>query len=249
MKTSRKRKPIWVIKVGSQLIEEGGPQASKRRIAEWMRSVQKLTRSVHIVWVTSGAIAAGSRLQNRRPQTLTEKQALSALGQAAVMDAYNRALAHHGMRAAQILLSPRDLRERDSRLLFVQTITQLLTWGALPILNENDAVATHEIRFGDNDQLSQQVARTLGAERLILLSSVDGVYDLDGKTMDFIATRHLTAARIRSWVNESRKEGLGSGGMRSKLLAARAASRAGIPVRISSQLEGHSGTWIAGEKP
>lgn len=197
---------------------------------------------VQVVWVTSGAIAAGSRLQKFKPQTLTQKQALSAIGQVAVMDLYNRELARVRCSGAQILLSPRDLKDPASKRLFVKTVRQLLKWKVLPILNENDAVADAEIRFGDNDQLSSQVAIALGARRLILLSDIPGVRDEQGSVLTRID--RLTPALIRSWVKRSPPGQLGSGGMRSKLLAARAASQAGIDVVIGASLNKNSGTLI-----
>ena len=155
----------WVIKVGSQLIRDGGPLL----IQDWMRQVALLRREsgIEIVWVTSGAIASAmERTAFKKPsKTLPEKQALSAIGQPLIMQQYSIALAAHGLIGAQVLLTYDDIKSRPRSRNLVATLEQLLKWNAIPILNENDAVSTEEIQFGDNDSLSAKVARLVRADR------------------------------------------------------------------------------------
>jgi glutamate 5-kinase len=172
------------------MVIEGGP----RLIRSWMKQVDilKTEYDVDVIWVTSGAIAtARHQIKKETGQTLNssrdaltalaEKQALSALGQPIVMHLYNRALAAEKLFGSQVLLTADDLANRDRRKNLVRTLSTLVKWGVLPILNENDAVSTTEIQFGDNDQLSALVATHMKADRLLLLTDVDGLYDSDPK--------------------------------------------------------------------
>jgi len=182
MNTAKKRikmKSRWVVKAGSNMICSGGPML----IRAWMAQVAELRRSekTEVIWVSSGAIASAvDRTQfHKRKRTLSEKQALSAIGQPLVMDLYNMALQTQGLLGAQVLLTYRDLAALPQKKNLENTMEQLLTWGVTPILNENDAVATEEIRFGDNDSLSARIAKTMRADRLIILTDVEGLYDSD----------------------------------------------------------------------
>jgi glutamate 5-kinase len=200
-----------------------------------MQQVERLRREHHVevVWVTSGAIASAvDRTHLRKLQReMAEKQALAAIGQPIVMDLYNLALNATGLMGAQILLTYDDLADSTRRANFQNTVEQLLAWRVTPILNENDAVATQEIKFGDNDTLSAKVAAVLRAERLVILTDVDGFFDGD--------PRKNPRARLIPEVREIKPQMLkkaapsggtsrGTGGMYSKLTAARSASLRGI---------------------
>jgi glutamate 5-kinase len=205
-------------------------------IRAWMQQVAQLRKrhGVEVIWVTSGAIATAVERTDfkRRPsRSLPEKQALSAIGQPLIMDLYTLALQATDLLGAQVLLTAGDIQDRVRRKNLQNSLNKLLEWNVVPILNENDAVATEEIRFGDNDSLSSKIARMMKAERLILMTDVDGLYDSDPK-------RDRTAALIPYLRRIGDKElrhaprhavsTRGTGGMHSKLLAAGYASKAGI---------------------
>lgn len=232
-KGSMVRKPksteLWVVKIGSQLIMEGGPlliRALMQEVAYLMKY-----KSIKIVWVTSGAIASARQRLDYQWRSLPEKQALSALGQPMLMDLYNLALQSQGLMGAQVLLSYSDFKRKESRTHLCNTIYQLLDWNAVPLLNENDVVATDEIQFGDNDQLSAKVACELKANRLVILTHVEGLYDREpsqkgAQLVDFLP--RVNQVMIREAL-AFQKSSLGRGGISSKLLAAQKASQAGIP--------------------
>jgi glutamate 5-kinase len=209
----------------------GGPLI----IRAWMEQVALLKKkhNIEVIWVTSGAIASAvERTDFSRPQkTLPEKQALSAIGQPMVMDLYNIALNANGLIGAQVLLTAGDMREIKRRRNLQNTLEKLLEWHAVPVLNENDAVSTDEIKFGDNDSLSSQIARMMGAERLILLTDVEGLYDSDPKKSKnaqlIIYRKRPTPADLKS-AGRQAGSSRGTGGMYSKILAAQNALKSGI---------------------
>jgi glutamate 5-kinase len=228
---SRKQK-LWVIKIGSQLITDGGPLLIRALIQEISELVKE--ESLRVVWVTSGAIASARQRLKYQWYSLPEKQALSALGQPMLMELYNLALQSQGLMGAQVLLSYSDFRRKESRTNLRNTIEKLLEWQVVPLLNENDAVATDEIQFGDNDQLSAMVACELKADRLIILTNVQGLYDRDpseegAQLIPFLD--HVDQRIIKRTVS-SRKSTQGRGGMSSKLLAAQIAWKQGVPTTI-----------------
>jgi glutamate 5-kinase len=201
----------------------------------WMQQIAQLRRQhqVEVVWVTSGAIASAvDRMGFERTQrSLPEKQALSAIGQPILMDLYNLSLQAVGLVGAQILLSYEDMVNENRKKNLQNTLETLLEWEILPLLNENDAVATDEIKFGDNDSLSAKVACMLSAERLIILTDVDGLYDDNpAKNPAARLVQHVTEvddallARLEPGAGSNR----GTGGMYSKCLAAREANQNGI---------------------
>ena len=231
----------------------------------WMAqvSILKKQHGVEVIWVTSGAIASAADRTNfnRKKRALPEKQALSAIGQPMVMDLYNLALNATGLLGAQVLLTAGDMQDKTRRKNLQNTLEKLLEWNAVPILNENDAVATDEIKFGDNDSLSAHIARMVGAERLVLLTDVDGLFDGDPKK-DKNATlipfkKSITRADLGK-VAKSSISSRGTGGMYSKLLAAQSAGRSGIvthllrgdhPLNLLQLAEGRAlGTQIGGAK-
>lgn len=213
------------------MICTGGPLL----IRAWMQQVAALKRNagIEVVWVTSGAIAmavdrTGFQKRNR---LLSEKQALSAIGQPMIMDLYNIGLQTQGLQGAQILLTSDDLADPVRLGNFKNSLEQLLKWDVTPILNENDAVATEEIKFGDNDSLSAQVAACIQADRLVILTDVEGLYDENPKVnpnaqlirdLDSISPQLLSSTEMNAGSQR------GTGGMYSKLKAASLASRHGV---------------------
>lgn len=222
----------WVIKTGSQMVCSGGPLL----LRAWMQQIATLKNehNVEVIWVTSGAIASAvDRTQFKRSGLLSEKQALSAIGQPIVMDLYNLALHAVGLMGAQILLTYDDLVNEERRQNFQTTVEKLLEWDVIPILNENDAVATEEIKFGDNDSLSAKVAQWVRAERLLILTDVEGLFASDPRKnprakliseLPEVNDRWLNLVKGSTTGGSSR----GTGGMFSKLKAAQEAARNGI---------------------
>jgi glutamate 5-kinase len=230
-KSTKARLQRWVVKAGSNIVCSGGPLL----IRAWMHQVAHLKKEfkVEIVWVTSGAIASAvDRTQfKKRNRLLEEKQALSAIGQPMVMDLYNLALHAQGLLGGQILLTYDDLANKSRSQCFKNTIEQLLEWGVTPILNENDAVANEEIKFGDNDSLSAKVAKCIGADRLVILTDVDGLYDADPRNNPQAQLiRRLPEVNTHLLAKTTPSSGTtrGTGGMYSKLKAASEASSDGI---------------------
>jgi len=210
------------------------------------------TAGEEVVVVTSGAIARGTRILGlgARPSAIEELQAASAVGMGRLYREYDELLGAHGALAAQVLLTFADVSARDSYLNARQTLGKLLEWGAVPVINENDTTATDEITFGDNDFLAAQVAILIGADRLVILTSVDGLYSADPRSdpaarlidsvEDFAALEELAITQTTS--------AHGSGGMRSKVVAADMATAAGIATVIcNGERDGVLGRVLAGE--
>ncbi|MBB5073315.1 glutamate 5-kinase [Bartonella callosciuri] len=228
-----------VIKVGSALLVD--PQTGLR--AEWLKSlisdVAKLRqRGVEILLVSSGAIALGRTLLQlpKGALKLEESQACAALGQIELAKTYGDALAQYGLKTGQILLTLFDTEERRRYLNARATINVLLRFGAVPVINENDTVATSEIRYGDNDRLAARVATMMGSDLLILLSDVDGLYtksphrDLTAEFIPFIAS---ITSDIEKMADVAASE-LSRGGMKTKLDAGKIANSAGTAMVITS---------------
>lgn len=193
----------------------------------WMQQVSQLRKKhgIEIIWVSSGAIAwAAERTDfNSKKRTLPQKQALSAIGQPLIMDQYNLALQSTGILGAQVLLTAGDMKDRTRRRNLQNTLTELLHWKIIPILNENDAVATEEIQFGDNDSLASQVAIMMKAERLVLMTDVDGLFDADPNAHPDARLIHYCpkiGPSERKMADRHAVSSIGRGGMYSKLIAA-----------------------------
>lgn len=249
-----------VVKVGSSLIIDpvtGGANAAwLAGLAGDVAALRAEGRAVAVV--SSGAVALGRRVLGLSGALrLEEKQAAAAAGQAWLMRAWEEAFAPHGLAVAQALLTPDDTETRRRWLNARATLETLLAHGAVPIVNENDTVATQELRYGDNDRLAARVAQMLSADALILLSDVDGLYDRDPRA--HTDARHIpTLSAITPEVEAmaggaNRAAGVGSGGMRTKLEAARIAQAAGCATAITlgqgeralARLqEGARATWI-----
>ncbi len=228
----------YVIKIGSSLLidDSGGINVA------WLESLVDDLATLHregrdVLIVSSGAIALGARALgiNRRRAGLAELQAAAAAGQFSLVNAYQRLLERHDMQAAQILLTRGDTESRRRFLNARSTLAELLSRRVVPVINENDTVSTDEIRYGDNDRLAARVAQLVMADALILLSDVDGLYDADPRERpDATHIPEVTEidSRIEAIAGETRTD-TGSGGMATKVKAARIAMRAGCSTIIT----------------
>ena len=233
-----------VVKIGSALLVDE-PTGEIRR--GWLDALTDdiaglRARGMEIVVVTSGAVAIGRRvlgIERGRSTRLEDKQAAAAVGQVRLAEAYRASLARHDIVAAQILVTPDDTEARRRHLNARATLTALLGMGAVPVINENDTVATAELRFGDNDRLAARVAQMASADTLVLLTDVDGLYTADPRSNP--AARHIPEVEqltleIEAMAGEARP-GISSGGMVTKLAAARIAMAAGCRMAIASGRE------------
>jgi len=236
--TNAKATPCVVLKVGSSLLcgEDGQPKRGwLATLAEEIAGLRKSGQQV--VVVSSGAIALGAAklgLAKGGRGSLADAQAAAAVGQIALAGLWSELLAAHGLTAAQLLLTLEDLEDRRRYLNAAATLGRLLGAGAVPVINENDSVATAEIRFGDNDRLAARVAQAAQAQGVLLLSDVDGLYDRDPRDNDarLLPRIEEVTEAVHAMANSASASGLGSGGMISKLQAAEIATRAGITLAI-----------------
>ncbi|XVX21553.1 glutamate 5-kinase [Actinomycetota bacterium] len=228
-----------VVKIGSSsLTEPGGGVLSEERLAELVRVLadRRLAGS-HVVLVSSGAIAAGIAPLGlpSRPRDLATQQAAASVGQGALVAAYQRCFAERGLTVGQVLMTIDDVTRRSHYTNARRTLDRLLELGIVPIVNENDTVATHEIRFGDNDRLAALVAHLIKADAMVLLTDVDALYDGPPKRP---GAQRIPLVRDRSDLDGIDIGGtgsaIGSGGMMTKVEAAGIANAAGIPVVLAS---------------
>ena len=227
-----------VVKIGSALLAADSGEIRRGWLAALADDVARChARGQEVILVSSGAIAVGRRHLGlgRRRLRLEENQAAAATGQIRLAHAYQEALARHGITVAQILLTLDDTEERRRHLNARATFAQLLSLGAVPVVNENDTVATAEIRFGDNDRLAARVAQMTSADMLVLLSDIDGLYTADPRKSS--EARHVPIVReigpeIEAMAGEA-APGFSSGGMVTKLAAARIAMGAGCHMLIA----------------
>ena len=228
-----------VIKVGSSLLIDSKDHVHRGWLEGLAENIATLkSNGQEVLIVSSGAIAIGSTVLgiNKRRARLEDLQAAAAAGQAQLVTAWQEALALHGIAAAQVLLTPEDTENRRRFLNARGTLEKLLDHSVVPIVNENDTVATEEIRYGDNDRLAARVAQLVMADALILLSDVDGLYTVDPGSGD--AAEHIPEVRkitedIQAMAGETRSD-IGSGGMSTKVQAARIATHAGCSTVIAS---------------
>ncbi len=228
-----------VVKVGSSSLTtaSGGIDPARvSRLVDALAAVRR--RGAEVVLVSSGAIAAGLAplRMARRPRALPAQQAAASVGQGLLVHRYTEELSRHGIVAGQVLLTVDDVTRRSHYRNAYQTFAKLLELGVLPIVNENDTVATTEIRFGDNDRLAALVAHLVHADLLVLLSDVDGLYDGDPGRGDATLVTDVASDSDLEGIAIGRpgRAGVGTGGMTTKLEAARIATGAGIPVLLTS---------------
>ncbi len=229
-----------VVKIGSALLVDGTTGRLRRA---WLEAIAEdvammKARGQDVLLVSSGAIALGRRVLKLKDGALKleESQAAAAAGQIRLAHAYQEILARHEIEVAQILLTLGDTEGRRQYLNARSTLSTLLELGAVPVINENDTVATAEIRFGDNDRLAARVAQMVSADCLVLLSDIDGLYTADPGTdpdAQFIPEVAVLTPEIEAMGGESRS-GFGRGGMITKLSAARIATAAGCRMVIAS---------------
>ncbi|MGW4553271.1 glutamate 5-kinase [Streptomyces sp. NPDC004166] len=239
-----------VVKVGSSSLTTaaGGLDADRVDALVDVLAKHRSGGEKEIVLVSSGAIAAGLAPLGlrRRPRDLARQQAAASVGQGLLVARYTASCARHGVRVGQVLLTSDDTSRRAHHRNAARTLDKLLSMGALPVVNENDTVATDEIRFGDNDRLAALVAHLVHADLLVLLSDVDGVYDGDpsrpgtSRIAEVRGPEDLAHVEIGS----AGKAGVGTGGMVTKIEAARIAAAAGIPVVLTSAV--HAADALAG---
>jgi glutamate 5-kinase len=228
-----------VVKVGSALLVGPDGAADAAWMADFAADLARMrARGQQVLVVSSGAVALGRRrLGLGKRISLPEKQAAAAAGQSALMRAWETALEPHGLACAQILLTRDDTEMRRRWLNARATLDALLALGVIPVINENDTVVTEEIRVGDNDRLSARVAQLVGAEALVLLSDIEGLYTADPRRDPTAAhisrVTHLTPEIEAMAGGANTTAGVGTGGMATKLAAARIAAAAGCATFIT----------------
>ena len=226
----------WVVKLGSALLTCDGKGLDERAIQGWVDQIEQLrAHSIQVVLVSSGAIAEGlSRLAlERRPEMLHELQALAAIGQMGLVQVYERAFQRHGTHTAQVLLTHDDVSNRRRYLNARSTLRTLLGYGVVPVVNENDTVATNEIRVGDNDTLAGLVANLVEAESLVILTDQNGLFTADPRSnFDAQLVSDACAGDPTLEVMAGGSGALGRGGMLTKLRAAALAARSGATTYI-----------------
>ncbi len=238
-----------VIKIGSSLLTSGDSGLNRERIHEIVTEIVTVMheKKLQVAIVSSGAVAAGlARLGfKRRPREIPKKQATAAVGQGRLIWAYEEAFGRHKKRVAQILLTADDLKNRRRFLNARNALETLFHYKVVPIINENDTVVVEEIKFGDNDRLSALVTNLIGADLLLILSDIDGLYTSDPflqKEARFIPLVEKVTDRILDMAGESFHDA-GTGGMRSKVKTAKTAAAFGTPTLI---INGHEqGTLLS----
>jgi len=228
-----------VIKIGSSTLTYSNGCVNIRRIEALCKVISDMMNSgCEVILVSSGAIATGVGKLNLRekPKDIAGKQAMAAIGQCELMYIYDKEFSLYNHTVAQILLTAPDLDSPDRHKKFENTIEKLLELGALPIINENDTVATEEIEFGDNDTLAARVAASIGAELLVLMSDIDGLYTEDphkNPNASLIPKVYEIDERIEA-ISGGAGSALGTGGMQTKIKAAKIAMAAGCDMIITN---------------
>lgn len=258
-----KRLEVWqavtqakriVIKIGSNLLTGGGAGLRHQWIHQRASEIAHLmSQGKQVVVVTSGSVAAGApRLGlKRRPISLREKQAAAAAGQSVLMQCYDAGFAAHGIHVGQVLITRDDMENRRRYLNARDTLMTLCSLGLVPVVNENDTVVVEEIKFGDNDTLSANVADLVGADLLILLSDVAGFFDADPRSNPqatfFPLVERITPdlERLAGGVGSS----VGSGGMATKLRAAKMAARRGCNTVLTDGFQDNPISQVMGSQP
>ena len=228
-----------VIKVGTSTLAHSTGRMNIRLMEAFCKTLSDLKNAGHeIILVSSGAIGMGmgKLMLTERPRDTATKQAAAAVGQCELMYVYDKLFSEHHHTVAQLLLTADDLRNEERHRNFENTITRLLELGVIPVINENDTVTTEEIEIGDNDTLSAHVAKSVGAELLVLLSDIDGLYSADPHR-DPNATLIRDVCELTDEImalGGSAGSSLGTGGMYTKLSAARIATGSGCDMIIAN---------------
>jgi glutamate 5-kinase len=244
-----------VIKIGSAVLAGSGEGLDQQRIGQLVADIASvMDQKREVLIVSSGAIAAGLAklgLKKTKEMPLPLKQAAAAIGQSGLMWVYERTFGEHGRKVAQVLLTREDLANRTRFLNARNTLHTLLDYGVVPIINENDTVAVDEIKFGDNDNLSGMVVHVADADLLVILSDIDGLYTEDPRVhrdARFIPVVEKLTAEMERGAGDART-GVGTGGMRSKLMTAKKVGAYGIPmVIINGRTEGSIRSIFSGEE-
>lgn len=229
----------WVIKIGSSMITADGRGLDHAHIRAWVKQIAELRqRGYEVVLVSSGAVAEGMvRLGwRRRPEHVHELQAAAAVGQMGLVQAWESCFREHGLQTAQVLLTHEDVRDRKRYLNARSTLLSLLSLGVVPVVNENDTVATDEIRLGDNDTLAALTLNLIEGEVLVLLTDQDGMYETDPRSDPDAVLIDQTSADDERLVEMAGGSAgaLGRGGMRTKVTAASWAARSGAHTLIAN---------------
>ena len=226
-----------VVKVGTTALTDAAGLFDTHRLAALADAIEaRMTSGTDVVIVSSGAIAAGIEPLGlpRRPTDLATKQAAASVGQVALVNAWSAAFGRYGRTVGQVLLTAHDISQRVQHTNAARTLDRLRALHAVAIVNENDTVATNEIRFGDNDRLSALVAHLVGADALVLLSDIDGLYDADPHKGGARFIAEVAGPDDLAGVVAGQGSSLGTGGMASKLSSALLAADAGVPVLLAA---------------
>ncbi len=228
----------WVVKIGSALLTNNGVGIDKNLIAKWAEQIVELrTQQVDVILVSSGSIVEGMKRLgwNTKPNDVHKLQAAAAVGQMGLIQAYESLFAIHDVHTAQILLTRENLMDAKRYENISATLTNLLELNTVPIINENDTVATDEIKFGDNDTLAALVANLVNADQLVILTDQHGVFDDDPRNnskASLIKKIHFEDEKLERVAGKTGGI-LGSGGMYSKVMAAKQATRSNTPTTIA----------------
>ncbi|MDI9519731.1 MAG: glutamate 5-kinase [Bacillota bacterium] len=257
------KKERIVIKVGTTTLTHESGRTNFREIDTLVRVIADLQNQGYLMTlVSSGAIGIGTGKLglSSKPKDISGKQAASTVGQCELMFMYDKMFSEYGQKVGQLLITKEDVEHKTRKANLISAMERLFDWGVIPIINENDAVAIEEIVYGDNDNLSAIVARLIGASKLIILTDIDGLYDSNPKTnkdAKLISEVDVITPEITALAKDSGSD-LGTGGMITKLQAAKLACDAGIdtyvinghPVdNIYQVLEGDNpGTWFKAVK-
>ena len=225
---------IIVLKLGSSTVVDGRGKFKKKWVTSLIKDIQKYGKNKKFVIVSSGAIALGQKYLkiNKKKIKLDMSQAIAAVGQIHLASEFQKLFEKYKIKTGQILISPDDTEQRRRALNVRRTFDNLFKLNAIPIVNENDTTATAEIKYGDNDRLAARVAQIIGADTLIILSDVDGLYDLSNKKK-IIKTVNIIDEKINSLI-DNKKNNYGSGGISTKLDAARICMNSGCHMLLAN---------------
>ncbi|WP_226480259.1 glutamate 5-kinase [Natrinema amylolyticum] len=240
-----------IVKAGTNSLTDGDSNLDDGKLDKLVDDIEDLlSRGKQVILVSSGAVGAGTGRIEQGSETLEETQALSTVGQSTLMHRYTESFGRYDRKVAQLLLTQHDLENPERFTNFRNTVETLLDWGVVPIINENDAVATEELRIGDNDMLSAAATMGVDADLLVTLTDVGGVYtgnpkhDSDAERIEAVGTNYDTVQEI---ISETTSDGFG--GIQTKVEGARDVSEHGVPAVIAKSTEPDVLEKIATAKP